>query len=444
MMSVAQEIDSPGVSKTHAPPRVRTAEPQKHQAHEQHSHEEVIQKPAQGLSWGTILAVMLLAGCSLVGLFFAGWLPRQQVTAQLEHEAHEIKNSLPTVRVTKPVPATPIAVVTLPGDVQAMEEITLFPRTTGYVKRWLVDIGDEVEAGQLIAEIDTPEVRAQYEQSEAALAESLASLERARATVNLAKITTNRLRTLVARKNAAQQDLDDSENNLAVGEANVRLAEATVAVNKSNVQHMQELLSFSRIHSPFEGTVVGRFLETGKLVSSGNGTGQALFRIARTNPVRVFINVPQAYAAGVVKDLTAEVRARDIPGRVFQGVVTRTARAIDPLTRTLLTEIQVPNDDGALLTGSYVQVQMEVQRYSPPLLVPASALIFNSGGTQVAVVGPDNKIELRVIEVAGDIGKQIGIATGISENDQVVINPGDRMSQDLMVELQQDAVGTAD
>lgn len=419
-------------------------ESQNQHAHNVHGHEEELAKPSHGLSWTAILTLLVTAGAGFAGLFFAGWLPRQHVAAQLEYESHLVKSTLPTVRVTKPVRSAPIAVVALPGDVQAMEEITIYPRTTGYVKRWLVDIGDEVKEGQLIAEIDTPEVRAQFEQSEAALAESVASLERARATVHLAKITTNRLRGLVARKNAAQQDLDDSENNLAVGEANVRLAEATVAVNKSNVQHMQELLSFSQIQSPFAGTIVGRYLETGKLVSSGNGTGQALFRIARTNPVRVFINVPQTYSAGVVKEMTAEVRARDIPGRVFHGVVTRTARSIDPLTRTLLTEIQVPNDDGALLTGSYVQVRMEVERYNPPLLIPASALIFNSEGTQVAVVTADHKVELRVIDVAGDFGSQIGITTGITQDEQVVINPGDRMSQDLMVELEQEAIGQAD
>lgn len=430
-MLIMKESPLPSALK---PPPSKPLPPR--EAHPVHDHEVELHRPAKNLSGKTIVGIFALGAVAFAGLFVAGWLPRLYASAHLAAEAYRIKNAAPLVRVVNPRQSAAIAVVTLPGDVQAMEEISIYPRTTGYVKRWMVDIGDDVTAGQLIAEIDTPEVSAQLQQSEAALAESEASLERAKATVNLTTITTNRLRTLVQQKNAPQQDLDDAENSVVVAKANVRLSEATIEVNKASVQHMRELLSFSQIHAPFAGTVIGRSLETGKLVTSGNGTGQALFQIACTNPVRVFINVPQIYAPGVEKGMKAEIFSREIPGRTFQGEVSRTARAIDPLTRTLLTEIHVPNDDHQLLTGSYVQVRMDVERKNPPLLIPASALIFNADGTNVAVVGPHNRIQLRTVEVEGDFGSQIGIATGIAVDEQVVTNPGDRLSNDIEVELE--------
>ena len=443
-MSAIQKIEPPGMLRGISSLHVGPAEVfPSHQPEQLQHGETALQKPSIILSRQTMLSGFVFITAGFSGLFYAGWSPRQHNHEQLEVEAVRIRTALPSVRVMKPQQSAARTVVTLPGDVQALEETTIYPRTTGYVKRWLVDIGDEVATGQLLAEIDIPEVRAQLQQSEAALLESKASLERARATVNLAKLTTNRLRELVAKKASPQQDLDDSENNLAVSEANVRLGIATVAANEANVQQIRELLSFSQIHSPFAGTVVGRYLETGKLVSSGNGTGQALFQIARTNPVRVFINVPQIYAPGVMKGMKAEIIAREMPGRTFAGAVTRTARAIDPLTRTLLTEIQVANEAHILLTGSYVQVRMEVEQPNPPLLIPASALVFNAAGTQVAVVGPDNRVQLRPVEIAGDFGSQLGISSGITSDDQVVINPGDRMVQDMEVktELEQPTMG---
>jgi RND family efflux transporter MFP subunit len=380
--------------------------------------------------------VIIMVFSSVVVLFLSGSVPRWHQSQSLKSELQRIKAALPTVRVIKPRQASAIAVTMLPGDAQAMEEITIYPRTTGYVKRWLVDIGDEVNEGDLLMEIDIPEIRAQLQQSQAALAESEASLERARATANLARLTANRFRELFAKKAVAQQELDNSENDLAVAVANVRLSEATIDVNKANVQHMQELLSFSQIRSPFAGTVTVRNVDTGKLVTAGNAEGQSLFQLAQTNPVRVFVNVPQYFAPGVTKGMKAKILSREMPGRDFEGTVTRTARAIDQLTRTLLTEIQVPNDDHQLLTGSYVQVRMEVESLNPPLLIPAAALVFNAAGTQVAVMRSNRTIELRAVEVVGDLGSEIGIAMGITADEDIVINPGDRMSDGLAVEIE--------
>lgn len=432
-MSAIQELKPSGVMHSLRAPHRGHVE--RRTSHE-HGHEADLQRPVTRLSATTFAMVVVMTLSSVIALFFSGWIPRQHQTELLESESQRIKGALPVVRVIKPRPASAIAEVMLPGDVQAMEEITIYPRTTGYVKQWFADIGDEVKEGELLMEIDTPEVKAQLQQSEAALAESRASLERARATAHLARVTTDRLRGLVGKKTISQQELDDSESDLAVALANIQLSEATIEANKASVQHMRELLSFSLIHSPFAGTVTARNVDTGKLVTAGNGAGQSLFQLARTNRVRVFVNVPQFFAPGVTKDLKAEILSREMPGRVFEGTVTRTARAIDPLTRTLLTEIQAPNEDHVLLTGSYVQVRMEVERPTPPLLIPAAALVFNAAGTQVAVVGPDQRIRLRAVEVAGDFGRDVGIATGIAADENVVVNPGDRMSDGLAVEIE--------
>jgi len=430
-MTTLQKISPPSV------PKPLPTDSDMIPVHHSVSHDEPeLRRPTKNLSRSGLLLMMAIVGTGFGTLFYAGWTPRQHLSAQLHAESHRIQTALPSVRVIKPRQSPPVSAVTLPGDVQAMEEITIYPRASGYIKRWLVDIGDEVQEGQLLAEIDIPEVKAQLEQTKAALGESRASLERARATVNLAAITTNRLRPLVAKKTVAQQELDDAENSLAVAEATVRLGEATIEANVANVHHIEELLSFSVINSPFAGTVTARHVDTGKLVTSGNGTGQALFQIARTNPVRVFINVPQIYAPGVMKDLQAQITSREQPGRVFEGSVTRTARAIDPITRTLLTEVQVPNDDHALLTGSYVQVKMDVERVNPPLLIPASSLVFNASGTRVAIVNTQGKVEFRSIEVAGDFGSEIGVTNGLSSDDQVVINPGDRLSDGVEVQVE--------
>lgn len=432
-MSAVQELGPPSETRI---PQLPSRGHVEHRPQQQHGHDVEMQRPAVRLSATTISMVVAMGLSSGVALFVSGWVPRQHQQQLLESESRRIKTTLPTVRVIKPRPVAAITTISLPGDVQAMEEITIYPRATGYVKRWLVDIGDEVDEGELLMEIDIPEVRAELQQSEATLAESKASLERTRATAHLAHITTNRLRGLIGKKSISQQELDDSENNLAVALANIQLSEATIEANKANLQRIQELVSFSQIHSPFAGTVTARNVDTGKLVTAGNADSQSLFQLAQTNPVRVFVNVPQFYAPSVTKGLKANVLPREIPGRNFEGVVTRTARAVDPLTRTLLTEVQVANHDHALLTGSYAQVRMEVQLTSPPLVIPASALVFNASGTQVAVVGPEQKISLRAVEVSGDIGRDIGIAAGITPDDDIVINPGDRMSDGLSVAIE--------
>ncbi|WP_010583042.1 efflux RND transporter periplasmic adaptor subunit [Schlesneria paludicola] len=437
-MTATTELHSPKSGEPQPLHRPLHTEPSRAEPSHEHHDEPELKRPTKTWSAASLILTILIAAAGFGGLFLLGSVPRHHSNAVLAEESDRVKTSRPRVRVMTPRQSPAITEAMLPGDVQAMEETILYPRTNGYVTKWLVDIGDEVNEGQLLAEISTPEVFAQLQQSKAALSESKASVERAKATVNLTTITTNRLRGLVAKNTVSQQELDDAEGNQAVAVANLRLAEATVEANTANMQHMQELQSFSEITAPFSGTITARNINTGQLVTSGNGTGQSLFQLTRTNPVRVFVNVPQIYAPGVTKGMKADIIVREIPGRIFPGTVTRTARAIDATTRTLLTEIQVPNDDRALLTGSYVQVKMDVARQDPPLMIPASALVFNAQGTQVAVVDSDETVRLCAVEVAGDFGREVGISTGIRADDQVIVNPGDRMSDGLKVQIDPD------
>lgn len=382
------------------------------------------------------VALAGIVGMTVVaGMFFAGWTPKARQDKVLHADAEKIRTALPRVQTTLPKQSPAETTALLPGDVQAIEETTIYPRTTGYVKRWLVDLGDRVQEGQLLAEISTPEIDAQLQQARATLTESEAMLERAIASAKLAEINLRRIRSLREQNASPQQQLDEAEGTAAVATANVRVAEATINANKADLLRIEELQSFSKIVAPFRGRITARHIDVGQLVTPGNAASQALFQIARTNVVRVFLNVPQMYAFSVKQGLPAEIIVREKPESEFVGKVVHTASAIDPTTRTLLTEVQISNEDNALLIGSYVQVQLHVHRDNPPLLIPASALMFNADGTKVAVVGAENKVVIRDVTVEGDFGAQVGIAKGIGAGDQVVVNPGDRMADGLAVSV---------
>ncbi|WP_428307084.1 efflux RND transporter periplasmic adaptor subunit [Lacipirellula sp.] len=404
--------------------------------HAASEHDEVGAMPPapQPARWKLAL-ITSLAVALAVGVFYLGWTPKANQQRALAREVDISKSALPRVRVTLPRAAEELTDVLLPADIQAMQETVLYPRTNGYVLRRHVDIGDQVEAGQLLAEIATPEVDAEVMQAAAELVGAEATLESEKANANLAEINAQRYRRLIKNVAASQQMLDDAEAALLVANAKVKLAEAAIQVAKANLQRVTELQSFAKVTAPFAGVVTARSIEVGQLVTAGNAQTQALFRLASTNPVRVFVNVPQVYAAHVAKDLKAQVVLREQPTQDIVGKVTRTARAIDPNTRTLLTEIQVPNDDGALLIGSYAQVKLQLQRDYTPLLIPSSAIIFNSLGTQVAAVTADNRIALHDVQIERDMGSEVGIASGLAATESVVTNPGDRMSKGLHVEI---------
>ena len=399
-------------------------------------HDEIgaMPVPPRPARWKLGLASGFIAAF-LVAAFFFGWLPRLHQQKALAREVETLKTSLPRVRVTLPRAADALTEVLLPADVQALKETVLYPRIDGYVRKFYVDIGDQVTEGQLLAEIDAPEVDAEVAQASAALIGAEATLESEKANAHLSDINAQRYRRLIKSVAASQQQLDDAESALLVANAKVKLAEAAIEVAKANLQRVTELQSFSRVTAPFAGVVTSRTIEVGQLVTAGNVASQALFRLANSNPARVFVNVPQVYASHVANGLEARLVIREQPDKDIVGHVTRTARAIDPTTRTLLTEIQVPNDDGSLLIGSYVQVKLQLERDYTPLLIPASAIIFNAKGTQVAAVDDDHRIKLHDVQIERDMGSEVGVSSGLAATESIVTNPGDRMSQGLHVEI---------
>jgi RND family efflux transporter MFP subunit len=386
------------------------------------------------LRWWSWALLILLAPGTAAGLFVVGWIPRARQERHLQEQAARVKNAPPLVVAVLPRRAAASAVMQLPGDVQALEETTIYPRTSGYMKKWLVDIGDEVGEGQLLAEIDTPEVDQELRQAEAALHQLQAKKVTAQTNSKLARITLQRNETL-SRAAVSQQEVDELRAKVETSQSLIQAADADIAAGEATVKRMKELQSFSKIFAPFAGTITARNIELGRLVTSGNGNAQSLFRLANTETLRVFVNVPQMYAPGIQPGQNVELVVREMPGQSFRGVVKRTARAIDPATRTLLTEVQVPNPLHRLLPGAYVQVRIEVKREHPPLLVPASALIFNASGTQIALVNPENRVHLQPVVVEGDFGTEVGLASGIRAQDRVIVHPGDSFSEGTLVQV---------
>lgn len=391
------------------------------------------------------VALLILAVCTVavfVGLFLFGLLPRLHEEGILDKDAEAIKTALPRVTVAEPRQSPAAVEVLLPGNVEALQETTVYPRTSGYLKQWLVDIGDDVKAGQLLAVIDTPDVDQELSKAKATLGQLRARQITAESDLRLADTTLLRYESLDRDNAVSKLELDQRRSAAETAKSALAAAKADVAGGQADVDRLTTLQDFSRVYAPFPGTITARNVEIGQLLTNGNGVSQSLFHLAETNPVRVFVNVPQIYSPGVKIGLGADLVVREMPGRKFVGKVTRTARAIDPATRTLLTEIQVPNDDHALLTGSYVQVRLNVTRDNPPLLIPAAALVFNADGTRVAVLDSSQHVHFQPVEVDGDFGSDVGVSSGLKVEDRIVANPGARLSDGVAVQVDQPKTAT--
>jgi RND family efflux transporter MFP subunit len=378
-------------------------------------------EPKRKLRW----VLLLLA---VAGLIAQAAVSRVRQHARLQRSAVRAAEPLRVVLVSPQPPSHEQALV-LPGTVEALRQTSLFARTNGYLQQRLVDIGDRVTAGQLLAVIETPELDQQLEQARANREQAQATLEQGQARLELARISLQRIRVLSPRGFVAPQDLDDKQAAYHAAVANVRAAQANIAQHEANIHRLRALKGFARVTAPFAGTITERRTEIGSLITAGNGAGQALFTLAQSNPVRVMVAVPQGLTQAVQQGGAAWVSVRDFPGRPFAGKVTRDAHALDVGSRTLLTEVQVPNDDGALRPGMYAQVTLQVARPRPWLLLDASALLLTAGGPQVAVLGPDARIHLRQVFVDVDFGPELAISQGISVTDRIVKNPDSRLKE---------------
>jgi RND family efflux transporter MFP subunit len=378
-------------------------------------------RPDRRRRWGGRLlalgAFLLLGG----GLAFGAtryYAQQRQVMATAEQR----RNFVPSLRVAMVRPSDRVVIVTLPATTLAFSAANLYARASGYIDKRLVDIGDRVKAGQLLAAISAPELDYQNSQNEHTLAQLRESLLQAQANLELAKITWDRDRPLVGQGWATQQQGSIDVQTVKAREAAVRLAEANVRAQESLLRVINQQIAYRSVVAPFDGVVTARNIDVGSLVQADAASGTFMFTIMQSDVIRTQVYVPQDQLFGLTPGVDAVVRVPELPGRTFPGKVTRTADALDPGTRTLLTEVDIPNPDGALKPGIYCRVELHVPRDTPSFLVPAEAIIFNRNGLQVAVV-EGGEAHIRKVSVARDLGTQVEVRDGVKEGDVVVLNP---------------------
>jgi RND family efflux transporter MFP subunit len=362
-----------------------------------------------------MLLVLLLAG----GLTLLVRVSHERALAK-ETEIETV----PTVAVIHPLPEKPDEDLVLPGSLLAYEESPIYARTSGYLVRWYKDIGSRVNKGELLAKIDTPEVDQELNQTRAARQQIVAQME-------LAKITADRWENLRKTDSVSAQEADQYSSGYKQSQANLAAADA-------NVRRLEQLEGFKDVYAPFSGVLTRRNVDPGALINAGaQAAGRELFDLARVDPLRVYTSVPQAYAPFIKVGAKTYVTLQEYPGQKFVATVARTAEAIDTATRTLLTEVDVPNQDGRLLPGSFGEVHFAVGSNVDKVTVPVNTMLFRAQGAQVAVVGPDNKVQLRPINIGRDYGTTLEILGGVSPMDQIVVNPADSLEQGQQVNVAQ-------
>jgi RND family efflux transporter MFP subunit len=350
------------------------------------------------------LGVLVLAAA-----LAAGFLPRLSAKEDLRKQAREL--NVPAVAVIEPKRGEATQELVLPGNIEAYVETPIYARTNGYLQRWLVDIGARVKAGQLLAEIETPEVDDQLQQARAELASAQANHQ-------IAVKTATRWNELAQTGNVSKQDADQANSTMQA-----RLAAVESA--RFNVSRLEKLEAFKRIYAPFSGVITARNVDVGALIDAGGGENRALFRIAHSDRLRVYIQVPQAYSHEVVPGVEAELTLPEFRERRFPAKLTRTTQAIDPGTRSMRAEVDVDNAKGELLPGAYAQVHLKLQASQPALVLPVNTLLFRGDGTQVGIVGPDQRVVLKAVVLGRDFGTEVEVISGLEATDAVILNPSD-------------------
>jgi RND family efflux transporter MFP subunit len=355
-------------------------------------------------------AVVLIALAAVVAKMPA---PRTQPVQGHSDDAAEM-----TVTVVHPQKAS-ISIPVLPGRTEAYTDAPIYAQTSGYLKEWHFDIGAKVKAGDVLAEVDTPEVDQE-------LAQAQAQLKVAQAALNLAEVTYRRSQDLFNRNVIAAEDFDTAADTY-------RENQAMIMADQANINQLEALEAFKIIRAPFDGIVTARNTDLGDYIAAGSGT--QLFRMQQTSPLRVYVTVPQAFADLVKIGTEGELTLDEFPGRKFLGHVTDTAKAIDPTSRTLLTELQIPNETGQLLPGAYALITLQVRDNSGILTIPSNALLFRSEGTTVGVVDAHGRAEIRKITTNLNLGEKLEISQGLSEADQVIVNPSDSLANGMAVKI---------
>jgi RND family efflux transporter MFP subunit len=397
-------------------------------------------RPSRVTIWSIVLGLAVLA---VIG-FLAGYLPLAKRNAILKAEADQTEEARPKVEVIQVQRAHGASELELPGSIQAITEAPILARANGYILRRSVDIGDRVTTGQTMAEIDAPELdqqvaeaKANLQMAQSTLEQAQANYEQGKSSLELAKTTAQRWNSLVGRGVVSKQENDQYQSQYQAQIASVRSLEKAINAQKSslaaaeaNLARLEKMRSFLVVKAPFEGVVTQRNVDVGALVNAG---ATMLYRVAQMGTLRIYVNVPQTNAGFIKAGQKASLTVPNLPGRQFNGTVVRTSNSLDPSSRTLLVEVQVNNERAALLPGMYARVNLNNSRAESPLLVPSDVLIVRPDGTQVAMIGPDDTVHLRKIEVGRDYGDKLEVLSGIEDGDMLIPNPGDNAREGLKV-----------
>lgn len=395
----------------------------KHDQQSSHSEQTAVHRPAtarprsgHGIRWFLLVPLVLVI---LGGITF---ILRSRSSKILAATTQTMQAE--PVTVTHPRPGNADSELSLPSVLQPYEDSPIYARTSGYISHWYADIGTHVRQGQLLAVIASPEVDQELNQARAGLSQTEANL-------SLAQVTAQRYQDLIKTQAVAQQQVDQTNQNLNVQDAGLQAA-------KANVKRLEELQGFERVTAPFDGVITQRLTDVGNLINAGNGGNNTqLFRISKINVVRVFIPVPEIYSDQISDGLQATLDLIQPPGQQFHGKVTRSSHAIDPLSHTLLTEIDVPNPSGKLLPGAYANVHLHLAANAPLLRVPIGAVLFQAAGPQVAVVNASSQVELHKVSIGRDFGTTIEITGGLAARDSIIASPPDYVVDGMRVSVQQ-------
>jgi RND family efflux transporter MFP subunit len=397
-----------------------------------------------------LLIFFAVLACIVAAAIVGGVLPRLGRQKVMLAASEKLADQRPVVIVSPAHITLSKDGIDLPGDLQAQIESPIFARADGFMKTRLVDLGDRVKAGQLMAEIETPELDQQITQARAALAQSQAALkelqadiELAHANMNMAKVTIDRWDHLATKGAVSKQEHDEKRADYDVKKAQTDRAEATLATaretvlaSEANLKRLQEMKGFASVTAPFDGIVTERLIDIGTLINSGNdGISKEMFRVAKLTPLRIFVNVPQTYVQEIHPGQTAQLRVQELPNQVFPAQVVRIANSLDMASRAMLAILMTPNTAGTLYPGMYVQVHFAAGKSKPLLRVPGDTVMLTKNGPRVAVVGADNVVHFRQVTLGEDLGSEVEIVSGLREGELVISNAADAVQEGALVEV---------
>ena len=385
--------------------------------------------PDRRMTFRVAVVLLLLSG-AMFGMYKLGRLPRLQAQAKLDQTLHEVQEAPPSVNILQPVVAPGTTELQLPGETAAFYETTIFARVNGYLQDWLHDMGDTVKEGELLATIDTPDLDQQLAEATARAGALAADVHLAETQLDFAKITAERWESAAPNGAVSQQERDEKNAEYKTAQAKLEASRAQLRLGEATVKRLQAEESFKRVVAPFDGVITQRHIDKGSLITAGSTASTTwLFAIAQADRIRVYVKVPQTAAPDTRVGMTGQITSNEFPGQVFTGIVDRTAGAVDPVSRTLKVEVLVPNPKLVLVPGMYVQVGFQMPRAAPPLLIEAGALNLRPEGPTVAVVGKDNCVHFRKIEVARDLGDSVEVAKGLEPHDWIALNISDEITE---------------